>query len=206
MGRLVGVYVRISRDDVGEQTSTARQERLCCRYAAEQGWEVVEVFADVDRSAYLPGVVREGYERLLAAASGRRVDAVLVWRLDRLVRSPAEFERLWATSVKPVGRTAWASERRSVAVKVIEPSWAITSRRPDRTTQTGPARGPRARGRPPTPGPGGRPAAPARSGAGSASSSGCKQDTSLWNVRRLSSSRPSAREGTSPNRHPLKGT
>lgn len=44
MSRLAAVYVRISRDDVGDQTSTARQERLCRRYAAEQSWEVVELF------------------------------------------------------------------------------------------------------------------------------------------------------------------
>lgn len=57
---------------------------------------MAEVFEDVDRSAYAPGVVRDNYESLLRCVMARRVEAVLVWRLDRLVRSPAEFERLWS--------------------------------------------------------------------------------------------------------------
>lgn len=96
MYRLVAIYARLSKDDVGEQTSTARQERLCREAAAARGWEVAEALEDVNRSAYTPGVVRDGYERLLDLAVTGRIDAILVWRLDRLVRSPAEFERLWA--------------------------------------------------------------------------------------------------------------
>lgn len=96
MPHLVAIYARISKDDVGDQTSTARQIRLCRQEATQRGWQVVEVYEDVDRSAFTPGVVREGYERLLDGAAARRIDSILVWRLDRLVRSPAEFERLWA--------------------------------------------------------------------------------------------------------------
>jgi DNA invertase Pin-like site-specific DNA recombinase len=57
---------------------------------------VVEVYADEDRSAYRPGVSRESYERLLRDAVSHRFDAILVWRLDRLARSPSDFERLWS--------------------------------------------------------------------------------------------------------------
>lgn len=96
MTRLVGVYVRLSKHDV-EQASIGRQERLCRQIAEARGWPVVAVYVDEDRSAYRAGVTREGYERLLGDAVGRRFDSILVWRLDRLVRSPAEFERLWST-------------------------------------------------------------------------------------------------------------
>ncbi len=54
------------------------------------------MFEDRDRSAWAAGGRRESYERLLAGAVAHRFDAILVWRLDRLVRSPAEFERIWA--------------------------------------------------------------------------------------------------------------
>src|SRR5688500_5674552 len=96
MTSLVGIYTRISVDDAGEQTSTARQERLCRQWATEQGHVVAEVYEDVGRSAWADGVVRPAYERLLTDVAARRIDAVVVWRLDRLVRSPGEFERFWS--------------------------------------------------------------------------------------------------------------
>jgi DNA invertase Pin-like site-specific DNA recombinase len=40
--------------------------------------------------------LRPAYEQLLTDVAARRIDAVLVWRLDRLVRSPGEFERFWS--------------------------------------------------------------------------------------------------------------
>ena len=93
---LVGIYTRISDDDAGEQTSTPRQERLCRQWATEQGHIVAEVYEDVGRSAWADNVVRPAYERLLTDVAARRIDAVVVWRLDRLVRSPGEFERFWS--------------------------------------------------------------------------------------------------------------
>lgn len=95
MAGLLAIYVRISRDE-GEQSSTARQERLCRRWAKDHGWSVTEVFEDIDRSAFSPSVVREAYERLVTEVAAGRLHGVLVWRLDRLVRSPAEFERFWS--------------------------------------------------------------------------------------------------------------
>ena len=51
---------------------------------------------DVDTSAYRAGVVRPSYERLLEQVSAREVDVVVVWKLDRLMRRPPEFERFWS--------------------------------------------------------------------------------------------------------------
>ena len=87
MGAGCAVYVRLSRDDRGDQTSTSRQARSCSALAEARGWEVVEVFEDVDLSAYRPGVVRPAYERLLSAVARGDVERVVVWKLDRLARS-----------------------------------------------------------------------------------------------------------------------
>src|SRR4051812_1257392 len=89
----VAIYTRISADPLGEQTSTARQARLCQQFARLRGWDVLEVYEDVDRSAYLPGVRRPAFERLIGDLHG--LDGLLVWRLDRLVRRPSDFERVW---------------------------------------------------------------------------------------------------------------
>jgi DNA invertase Pin-like site-specific DNA recombinase len=53
------------------------------------------VFEDVDRSAY-QGAIRPDFERLERALGEGAFDGVLVWKLDRLVRRPADFERFWS--------------------------------------------------------------------------------------------------------------
>lgn len=90
----VGVYTRISNADPVTQTATHRQEEACRSFAAARGWSVVAVFEDVDVSAY-SGVERPAYERMLQALDGGSVGGVVVWKLDRLVRRPSEFERFW---------------------------------------------------------------------------------------------------------------
>lgn len=92
VARLAAIYTRISLDD-GFQSSTARQERLCRAWVDERGWEIAGVYEDVDRSAYDTSVQRDAYERLLADVAAKRVDVVVCWRLDRLARSPGDFER-----------------------------------------------------------------------------------------------------------------
>jgi DNA invertase Pin-like site-specific DNA recombinase len=80
----IGIYTRVSHDATGEQTATARQEKACRAFAEVRGWDVVEVFEDVDLSAYQRGVMRPGYEALLRAIQAGDVDGALVWKLDPL--------------------------------------------------------------------------------------------------------------------------
>jgi DNA invertase Pin-like site-specific DNA recombinase len=56
---------------------------------------VVRVIDDVDVSAHDKNVKRPGFERLKRLIEGRDIDAVVVWKLDRLVRRPSEFESFW---------------------------------------------------------------------------------------------------------------
>ena len=104
------IYTRVSIDVTGDQGSTPRQERLCRRFAADRQWTVVTSFEDVDLSAFKRGVHRPGYESLLRFVAARRADAVLVWRLDRLVRRPAEFERFWAACEETATRVVSVTE------------------------------------------------------------------------------------------------
>jgi site-specific DNA recombinase len=92
----VAIYTRLSLDRTGEQTATSRQEASCRAHAEARGWSVVEVLEDVDLSAYKRTVRRPSYEQLLELVRTEALDGVLVWKLDRLVRRPAEFERFWA--------------------------------------------------------------------------------------------------------------
>lgn len=88
------IYTRVSSVEAGRAPSTHRQERLTRAFVVARGWHVREVLTDTDRSAFMPRVRREGFEQLIERITRRQVDVVAVWRLDRLVRRPAEFERI----------------------------------------------------------------------------------------------------------------
>ncbi len=86
------IYVRISDDALGQGLGVERQEADCRALCAERGFEVAGVYCDNDVSAST-GTRRPAYERLLADVAASRVEAVVVWDLDRLHRRPAELER-----------------------------------------------------------------------------------------------------------------
>lgn len=86
------IYTRLSRDRE-DQTSTKRQAQDCRRLAASRGWKVADLYEDLDVSAYRRGVRRPAYERLIADIEAGGIDAVVIWKIDRLARSMREFVR-----------------------------------------------------------------------------------------------------------------
>ena len=81
------IYTRISTlDSEGEETSTARQEEDCRRYASERKWRVVETFTDVGLSGWNKKVHRPGLEAMLTSVRSGQVDMVVIYKLDRLTR------------------------------------------------------------------------------------------------------------------------
>ncbi|HLE39840.1 MAG TPA: recombinase family protein, partial [Acidimicrobiia bacterium] len=60
---LVGVYARISADRDGTRLGVERQIEDCQRLASALGWQVHDVYADNDVSAW-SGRVRPEYRRL----------------------------------------------------------------------------------------------------------------------------------------------
>lgn len=90
------VYLRISKDPDGTQDATERQLADCRKYADLHRLDVVDVFEDVDLSAYRKGVVRPQYLEMLEAMREGAYDVVLVWRIDRLVRRTVEFADFWS--------------------------------------------------------------------------------------------------------------
>lgn len=89
------LYARLSRDRTGEETATARQLDDCRAFATSRGWEIAGEYSDADVSAYKRNVARPGYEAMLAELDAGRVDVVVAWKLDRLLRRVMDFEKLW---------------------------------------------------------------------------------------------------------------
>jgi DNA invertase Pin-like site-specific DNA recombinase len=93
------MYVRVSTDDKGQNLDT---QRIPLReFCAAQGWAEVTEYADEASATDLRGRVQ--WRRLLDEGSKRKVDLVLVWRLDRAFRSVLDaaqtLERLRAWGV-----------------------------------------------------------------------------------------------------------
>lgn len=88
--RRAGIYARISSDD-GTALGVGRQIADCRKLADAKGWTVAEIYEDNDVSAS-SGKPRPQYQRLLAAIDSGEVNALVVWDIDRLTRTPRELE------------------------------------------------------------------------------------------------------------------
>jgi site-specific DNA recombinase len=80
-----GIYIRISKTK-RELLDAQRQQPPCEAFCAAQGWQVVEVYIDDNRSAWREGVRRDDFERLLADVRAGRIDGIVSWQMDRLLR------------------------------------------------------------------------------------------------------------------------
>jgi DNA invertase Pin-like site-specific DNA recombinase len=86
-----GVYVRISQDVLETGLGVERQSKDCRALAKRKGWTVVEEFRDNDVSASR-GKVRPAYTDLMTKLQAGHLDALVVWDVDRLTRTPRELE------------------------------------------------------------------------------------------------------------------
>jgi site-specific DNA recombinase len=101
----MGTYVRISKpkpEDVkaagGEQAAKRkweqRQLKGCLAKIETEGWEAAEQYRDED-SAYSVNTKRPDYERALDDIASGRIDGLVFWKLDRLIRRTVEFWRFY---------------------------------------------------------------------------------------------------------------
>lgn len=91
--RTAAIYVRISQDRGGAGLGVQRQREDCEALCGRLGWRVADVYEDNDTSAY-SGKPRPAWERLLVDVDAGAVDAIAVWHVDRLTRSPVELEHV----------------------------------------------------------------------------------------------------------------
>jgi len=87
------VYCRISRDPSGQELGVRRQEDDCRALCEREGYELVQLFVDDDRSAYT-GKPRPQFEAMKQRIREGGIDVVVAWHPDRLTRHPRELEDL----------------------------------------------------------------------------------------------------------------
>ena len=86
------IYARVST--VSEQDPTV-QTRELEEYCARRGWRVVGTYIDIGISGTKEK--RPQLDRLMVDAQRRRLDAVAVWRFDRMARSVSHLLRVLET-------------------------------------------------------------------------------------------------------------
>src|SRR5215218_147454 len=79
-------YVRLSKWDE-KTTSPQRQRKAIAALCKQRGWKLLEVFEDIDVSAY-NGNHRPQFERMMNRLG--EVQAIVFWTLDRLSRSSVQ--------------------------------------------------------------------------------------------------------------------
>ena len=114
--RRCAIYTRKSSEEGLEQAfnSLHAQREACAAYIASQmhqGWHLLDAAYD-DRGVSGATLARPALQRLLADITARKVDLVVVYKVDRLTRSLADFARIIETfeargvafvSITPVG-------------------------------------------------------------------------------------------------------
>ena len=89
-----GIYCRISLAVIGDMTKTDDQERICRELCSRQGWDVHDVYTDHARSAWQRNRKRPGWDRMLKDVEAGRINAIVVYHGDRLIRQPFDLEKL----------------------------------------------------------------------------------------------------------------
>src|SRR6266487_4189099 len=87
----------------GDTTKVEDQERICRELAGQLGWDVAEgvghphpngIFSDNNRSAWQKNRKRRGWDKMLAAVDAGKVNGIVTYHGDRLVRQPRDLEDL----------------------------------------------------------------------------------------------------------------
>lgn len=89
-----GIYTRISLAGMGDTTKTDDQERISRDLAGRLGLDVAGVYCDPNRSAWRRDRHRPGWDRMLADVKAGRINAIVVYHGDRLIRQPYDLETL----------------------------------------------------------------------------------------------------------------
>ena len=92
--KIAGLYIRVSTEDQArEGFSLPEQEKRLRTMCEFKGYEVYDIYKDVGISAKT-GNKRPEFERLLQDIKDKKVNTIVVLKLDRLTRSVSDWEKI----------------------------------------------------------------------------------------------------------------
>jgi len=89
------IYTRVSTDNQTEKefsSCEAQEQKIKSFIASQNNWEVFRVYSDAGYSGAI--LERPALQQLLSDMKGEKIDIVLVYKIDRLTRSPKDFYQL----------------------------------------------------------------------------------------------------------------
>jgi len=89
------VYTRVSTDNQAEKefsSCEAQEEKIKSFVNSQNNWEIFKVYSDAGYSGAT--LERPALQQLLSDMKERKIDMVLVYKIDRLTRSPKDFYQL----------------------------------------------------------------------------------------------------------------
>ena len=86
-------YIRVSKERDGMVSPEIQADEIA-RHCERRGWMIAETFTDIDISGKLPPEKRPGLQELLSRLP--ECDMVVVYRVDRLSREPADYYAITA--------------------------------------------------------------------------------------------------------------
>lgn len=87
------IYLRVSTDEQAKEGfSIDNQKKACVDYAKNYGYQVREIFQDDGKSARTTD--RPAFQDLMRVAKENPVDAIIVYKIDRLARNVADFANI----------------------------------------------------------------------------------------------------------------
>ncbi len=112
----VGVYIRVSTDEQVDGFSLAAQQSRCEALAVAKGWDVVQVYSDLARSG--KDLKRPQYEAMIKDLEVGLIQGVIVFKLDRLSRSPKDTY----TIIEQFNKFQWALCSVSESLDISSPA------------------------------------------------------------------------------------
>src|SRR3989339_552380 len=90
-----GVYTRVSTDNQAEQefsSCEAQEEKIKSFIRSQENWQVYKIYNDPGYTG--ANTERPALQELLHDIQGNKINTVLVYKIDRLTRSPRDFYQL----------------------------------------------------------------------------------------------------------------
>lgn len=111
-----GIYCRLSYAPDGSVEAVERQEADCRSLASRLGWPVDDhrVYVDNSKSAWQRARRRPAWDRMLEDLRAGRIDSIVTYHGDRLMRQPWDLEQLLAVAERGGVRIASVSGTRDL--------------------------------------------------------------------------------------------
>ena len=124
---------------MGDTTKVDDQERICRELAERREWKIADVYCDNNRSAWQRNRKRPEWDRMLADIDAGRINAIVVYHGDRMIRQPFDLEVLinlaYGKGVKLASPTGDRDLSRSDDLYIVRIEAAGQCRESDRTSE-----------------------------------------------------------------------